>query len=422
MPQHLPFRSSLLAVLLLSGCTSATEEPETPEIPARPPLEGELLISQLYTSGAKPAGGTDHYYSDQFIELVNASETPLDLSGVGVADVFGVSGEINSGLNPDSYRDRRPNKVVMSTLWRIPAGVTLAPAETLIIAHDGSNHRPFSELDLSSADFEAFVAEFDRDEDSPTVANLETETYNGGYDWLMTVFGPSVVIIDADTSLNQLSSPYGPLPTAPIEAVLDGVDTVMDADSGDYKRLPDAVDAGFAWHDGPYTGTALHRKISNDMWQDTNDSSADFEVGAPSPTLPTETGGVFGDPWLELGTGTTEYEPLEDDDPIAIVHGPQGGWHLDVSVWFDGFGPAGVTLGYEAINTDAERMSFITEARLFEENVLVAEEGWHRVGDRIVLAISDPQEVVDGELILRVTAALGEQTWSDERRILVIDE
>ena len=95
---------------------------------------------------------------------------------------------------------------------------------------------------------------------------------------------------------------------------------------------------------------------------------------------------------------------------------------MDVSVWFDGFGPAGVTLGYEAINTDAERMSFITEARLFEENVLVAEEGWHRVGDRIVLAISDPQEVVGGELILRVTAALGEQTWSDERRILVIDE
>ena len=58
----------------------------------------------------------------------------------------------------------------------------------------------------------------------------------------------------------------------------------------------------------------------------------------------------------------------------------------------------------------------------FESNVLTTDEGWHRVGDRVVLDITDPEEVAGQDLIIRVTAAMGEQTWSDERRVRVIDE
>ena len=414
-------KDRLFACLLISACTPKNQAPNDLPVPARPPMEGELLIAQLYTSGSPPAGGADHYFSDQFIELVNTTNTPLDLSGVGVANVYGSAGEINPGMRPDSYRSENPDEVVMSSLWRIPSGTELGPAEFLIIAHDGANHRPFSDLDLSSADFEALVEESGQDEDHPTVANLESVVYNGGYDWLMTVFGPSVVIVDADSSIGEVAGPYASLPTVSVDGVLDGVDTLMNGESGSYKRLPDAVDSGFSWHDGPYTGTALHRLYSNNSWQDTNDSTADFEIGEPDPTLPTGIDGVFGDPWIEIGTGTTSFEPLVDDDTVAIVHGPQGGWHLDATVWFGGFGPAGVTLGYEALNTNAERVSFVTEAKLFPSNVLEASEGWHRVGDRVVLDILNPQEVADQELIIRVTAALGDQTWSDERRVRVVD-
>ena len=63
-------------------------------VPAREPLPGELLITQLYTTGAASAGGTDHYYSDQFIEIVNTA-ADFDLSGLRVANVFGSAGEIN---------------------------------------------------------------------------------------------------------------------------------------------------------------------------------------------------------------------------------------------------------------------------------------------------------------------------------------
>ena len=111
----------------------------------------------------------------------------------------------------------------------------------------------------------------------------------------------------------------------------------------------------------------------------------------------------------------------DDGDTVAIVYGPQGGWHIDATLRFGGFGPGGISIAYEAVGTDAERISFVTQAELVEFNVLEADEGWVRVGDRIVLDIRDPSEVVGREAILRVTAALGDQTWSDERRVQIVD-
>lgn len=424
MRQHRwAFLSSMFVLPACTGETAVSDTADAPSAPleARAPSVGELLISQLYASGAAPAGGTDHYFSDQFIELVNAANVPLDLSGIRIANVHGMAGAINPGSAPDSFREERPDEVVMSTVWRVPDGTELAPNNALLIAQDGANHRPFSTIDLSSASFEAYVEQSERDEDSPTVANLESVVYNGGYDWLMTVFGPSVVIVDATSELGEADGYFGPLPTVDATAVIDGVDTLMDADSEAFKRLPDAIDAGFTWHDGPYTGTALHRVRDGDAWQDTNNSTADFERGIPTPTLATGTDAVFGDPWVELGTGTTQWESLDDGDTVAIVYGPQGGWHIDATLRFGGFGPGGISIAYEAVGTDAERISFVTQAELVEFNVLEADEGWVRVGDRIVLDIGDPSEVVGREAILRVTAALGDQTWSDERRVQIVD-
>lgn len=409
-----------MILFALMAC-NGEPEPKAPVEP-RPPVLGELLVSQLYTTGAPPNGGADHYYSDQFVELVNASDVPLEVGGLRVANVFGTAGAINQGTKPDSYRDSHPDQVVMSTVWRVPDGAVLEAGEHLVIAHDGTNHRPFSDVDLSGASFEAY-AESGRDDDHPTVPNLEELVYNGGYDWLMTVFGPSVVVLDADTPLGEdVDGPWGPLPSVSVEAVLDGVDTVMDADSGAFKRLPDSVDAGFTWSDGPYSGTSLHRVQVDSVWQDTDDSGADFELGLPEPAPLSASDGVFGDPWVELGTGTASFEPLDEGQDIELVAGPQGGWHLDAAVWFDGFGPGGVTLVYEAVDVEAERVSYVTQAELIEANVVEADEGWHRVGDRIVLDIDSTDEVVGDALILRVTAQLEGQTWSDERRVVVVDE
>jgi len=406
---------------------SVDSRPPQPEVVAPPvqpviPVAGDLLIEELYYSGSPPGGGADHYFSDQFIELVNAADHPLDLSGVLVANVSGVAGAINPGMMPDSYRLTHPDQVVMESVWRLPDGVQLAPQARLIIAHDGTNHQPFSTIDLSGANFEAYVAKHGKDDDHPTVQNLESVVFNGGYDWLMTVFGPSVVVLAPGTSLGTVPGVFGDLPTAPVSAVLDAIDTVMGADSGAFKRLPDSVDSGFSWVSGPYVGESLHRRRVGDAWQDTNDSGADFEVGAPDPGLALDSEGVFGEPWIELGAGKYIFETITDGDAIELVAGPQGGWHVDVSLRFAGFGPHGIMLTYEAVDLTGQTLSYVTKALLSKKSVLSDGDGWQRVGDRIVLDIGAPAEVVGTDAVLHVTATLEGQSWSDERPVTIVDE
>jgi len=417
---------ALLAPLALFGCGEAAS-PADAGVPVADagapvaPTRGRLLIEELYYAGAAPNAGTDHYFSDQFVELVNASDTPLDLSGVLIGEVFGVAGEINPGTSPDSFRSSHPDRVVMSTVWAIPAGVTLAPGAQLVVAHDGTNHRPFSAIDLSGAELEAFVPDLG-DEDSPTVANLEPVHFGGGRDWLITVFGPSLVILAPGTALEEVEGPIGPLRIAPTDAVLDAIETLMDADASAFKRLPDAVDVGHAYVAGPYTGESLHRRRTAEGWQDTDDSGADFEVRAPDPGFPAPVGETRGEPWIELGTGTMRFEPVAEGSDVELVAGLQGGWHLDVSVRFGGFGPDGVSLVYDAVSAGAEPISFRTEARLSAASVIEEADAWVRLSDRVVLDIADPSDVVGTEVVVRVSATLGEHRASDERIVRVVDE
>ena len=414
-----PERSSAADVFGPSEDLVPPEE-ATPITPV-PPLVGDLLIEEFYYSGAPPSGGADHYFSDQFIELVNASGHPLDLSGLLVADVAGSAGAINPGMLPDSYRETHSDRVVMQSVWRLPDGVVLAPQARLIVAHDGTNHQPFSTVDLSGADFEAYVDVHGRDDDHPTVQNLESLVYNGGYDWLMTVFGPSAVILEAGTSLGTVPGFFGDLPSAPATAVLDAIETLMDGASASFKRLPDSVDSGFAWVSGTYVGESLHRRQEGTSWIDTNDSGADFQVGLPSPGVLPEAQGVFGEAWIELGGGMQAFEPLSDGDTIELVAGIQGGWHVDVSLRFGGFGPDGILLSYQGLSLTGQLISFETQALLSQKSVLADSEGWQRVGDRVVLDILDPAEVVGSDVLLEVTATLDGQTWSDARTLMIVD-
>ena len=408
----------------LLGCGDVAPAPQpVPDLQPEPPLAGELLIEELYYSGAGPSGGTDHYFSDQFVELVNAADHPLDLSGVMIGDAYGVAGPINPGTTPHSFRDARPDEVVMSSLWRLPNGTVMQPGAYLVIAHDGTNHRPFSTIDLSVAHFESFVAESGNDEDHPTVANLESKVFNGGFDWLVPVFGASIVILSADAALGDEMSPLGEtLVTVSASSVLDGVEALLDDNAGTFKRLPDSVDRGHAFVSGTYVGESLHRRRVDDGWQDSDDARADFVVGPPNPTFPTATEGIFGDPWLEVGTGRNDFVAIAANGNVELVAGIQGGWHLDASLRFGGFGPDGIVVRYEVLTEGAELISFATEALLTSASVLESGDGFVRVGDRAVLDIADPSEVVGTTAILRATAELSGQTWSDSRTIVIVDQ
>lgn len=39
-----------------------------------------------------------------------------------------------------------------------------------------------------------------------------------------------------------------------------------------------------------------------------------------------------GEPTLEIGLGLDGYEPLDNGDPMPLIHGPQGGYHLEIGL------------------------------------------------------------------------------------------
>ena len=67
----------------------------------------------------------------------------------------------------------------------------------------------------------------------------------------------------------------------PADSVVDTMEALMDEDSGDFKRLPESIDAGFIHVSGTYTGESVRRISADGVLQDTDDSGADFSVGAP---------------------------------------------------------------------------------------------------------------------------------------------
>ncbi len=252
--------------------------------------KGNLLIEEVYYSGAVPTAGIDRYYSDQFIELMNVADAPVMVGGLIIGDVPGLAGRINSGNTPGGPYVNDPDFVYLSSAWRIPGepeDVLLEPGETLVIAQDAATHNPYSPVNLLDADYETYVDEFGEDFDDVIVPNLESLWYGAGYDWLVTVFGPTIVVLSMDAEdLEQAGGAYDPV-RAPVSAVVDTMEALMDGDSGEYKRLHSTVDSGFVHVSGTYTGESVRRVLDIcGRLSDTNDSGADFEVSStPDPSI-----------------------------------------------------------------------------------------------------------------------------------------
>ncbi len=298
----------LFAILVLAvGCQSA-DDPGKPgnasptdsaaadlgdtgasgELEPLPP-QGNLKIEEVYYSGAVPTEGIDRYYSDQFIELVNVADAPVMIGGLLLGDAYGLAGAINRGDTPGGPFVGDEDFVYLSNVWRIPGTpeeVLLDPGASLVIAQDAGEHNPYSPIDLSDAAYETYVEQYGGDMDDAFVPNLESIWYTAGYDWLVTVFGPTIVVLDADVdALNQVGNTRtGPM-QAPAATVVDTMEALMDAESGDFKRLHESVDRGFIHVSGTYTGESVRRRRdSSGALIDTDDSGADFEVLAlPEP-------------------------------------------------------------------------------------------------------------------------------------------
>jgi hypothetical protein len=72
------------------------------------------------------------------------------------------------------------------------------------------------------------------------------------------------------------------------------------------------------------------------------------DSGLPPPECPTHDGATF-----ELGTGDTAFEPLVEDQDLAITPGPQGGCHFWLAVRTAGFAQRRFKIQYEVFFADS---------------------------------------------------------------------
>ena len=66
---------------------------------------------------------------------------------------------------------------------------------------------------------------------------------------------------------------------------------------------------------------------------DSGDTAPDTDSDTP------ETGCEAQPPSLVIGTGERDWEDLSAGDPVTMVHGPQGGWHMLGSARINNTGP-----------------------------------------------------------------------------------
>ena len=281
----------MIFLSIIFACTSFKNLEDTSAHAIYSP-QGRLKIEEVYYSGSVPTAGIDRYYADQFIQLRNNSDETIDIGGIGIGDLFGLAGEINNGAEPDSFAADSKN-IYFGNVWTIPINSPfryLPPRDCIRIAQNAADHHPYSELSHFDAHFETYVEHSEQDKDDPVVENLESVFYTAGYDWLITVFGPTIVVVmpEGVTAGVVQHAEWTDVFVIPSEYVVDTMEAVMDEYSGDYKRLHSEIDAGFQYVSGTYTGESVRRYMQNGYLLDSDNSTNDFFVSSPISDCSTE--------------------------------------------------------------------------------------------------------------------------------------
>lgn len=137
---------------------------------------------------------------------------------------------------------------------------------------------------------------------------------------------------------------------------------------------------------------------------------------------------------VELGTtvfsdaGDTTFGELPaEDGTIKVVFGLQGGYHFEVATRLYNITAEqadGMALDYTVrLEDSTDNLGFPARPILSPRRLTCTDTYCDRVGDRTILSITDPNEVLNKRVILRVegTLPLGGGTFSDER-ILTVSE
>lgn len=264
-----------------------------------------VVFREIYYAGSEtPTGGS--YRNDNFYTICNNSSVVQDISDlyIGMCENYGGLGETGPlwpGEEPGNY-----SHVYLQSVWKIVAGdahAELAPGEVITIATMAAPHNrdeaynPASPVDLSDADYEAYVTDPENkypDFDAPNMELAFWPSY--AYLWRMGVFGQGMVLVKAtrdefagfetvtlpETFQDPFESDeYWLCKKVPNEFVMDAVDIIQNSTVSNTKRFSPALDSGFATVGDTYCGKSIIRRTaggSDGILMDTNNSSVDFEI------------------------------------------------------------------------------------------------------------------------------------------------
>jgi len=130
-----------------------------------------------------------------------------------------------------------------------------------------------------------------------------------------------------------------------------------------------------------------------------------------------------GEARVELGLGLERFAPVDDGEPIELVLGSQGGWHVDLAARVYGVDETDdIILSFRVYQGDGQ-IAYPIKRRVDPERAPRSEDGaLEYPGARLVFAIMDPSEVVGEDCRPEVELIVSPEVYRDDRALTVVDE
>ena len=233
-----------------------------------------IVINEIYYSGPANSG---LYYSDQFVELYNASDSVQYLDGLILCrastriDYIGQYAEVFYAYQFPGNGAENP----------------IEPGQFVVVAQDAMDHVSLGgaagSVDLSNADWECYN-QLGNDLDNPNVPNLININPNRAVDFMITLTHNGVILAKVD-NINQLLFNEKGYILFNFSDVRDGVEYSGNPDSN--KEMDPRIDSGLAGNGiQKYSGHSTERENpeTGGPGYDTNNSTFDFvSLSRPTP-------------------------------------------------------------------------------------------------------------------------------------------
>jgi hypothetical protein len=127
---------------------------------------------------------------------------------------------------------------------------------------------------------------------------------------------------------------------------------------------------------------------------------------------------------ITLGAGRVNFVAIEEGDPVELVSGPQGGFHLEFTLRLFNGDPEGLVLDYRVYERQsAKQLSFPARYVIGKGYVLDKGDHFLRVGDRSILDVGSAMQAqgLQVDASCRIEHA-GIVIAEDQKTLTIIDE